>query len=126
MSATNCVETMFASSLPFVGCSCFIYVISIYFGILVSNPISISYDVRVVNINTMGATSGAGTAYHFEFMLGFSGVRVAQYLFSVYCFVDSHCLSLFFILLAIVLFVIILYSSGYCIVCPSSIYLRLW
>ena len=38
-----------------------IYVICIYFRILVSNTISLSDYVRVVDSNTTGATSGAGT-----------------------------------------------------------------
>ena len=59
-------------------------------------------------INTMGATSGAGTAYPSgapEFNPSFSGVRVTRSLVLSVCFID-RCLFL------------CPFSFGHCEVCP--------
>jgi len=61
----------------------------------------------------MGATSGAGTAYHFrisEFTPVVSGVPIARSWSSVKCFVDR---CLFFFLLTIVLSILRLADSDY-------------
>jgi hypothetical protein len=61
-------------------------------------------------INTTGATSGAGTAYPSgapEFTLGFSGFRVTRSLTLCVCFVDR---CLFFCI----------FSFGHCVVCSSK------
>ena len=60
-------------------------------------------------INTTGATSGALTAYPFEFTPVFSGVRVTRSLVLYVCFVD-RCLSF------------CTFSFGHFVVCSSSIY----
>ena len=63
-------------------------------------------------LNTTGATRGAGTAYPCgapEFSSGFSGVRVTRSLVLYVCFVD-RCLSFCPL------------SFGHCVVCSSSIY----
>ena len=60
-SCTNDLRFIF-TSIYFVGVSCFIYVISIYLHILVSNTIFISDDClcRFIS-NTTGVTSGIGS-----------------------------------------------------------------
>jgi hypothetical protein len=60
----------------------------------------------------MGATSGAGTAYHSgapEFTPGFNGVRVTRSVVLCVCFVD-RCLSF------------CIFSPIHCVGCSSSIY----
>jgi hypothetical protein len=74
---------------------------------------------RICNqINTTGATNGAGTAYPFgapEFTPVFSGVRVTRSLVLYVCFPD-RCLSF------------CAFSFGHCVVCSSiySFWLPLW
>ena len=70
---------------------------------------------RICNkINTTGANSGAGTAYHSgapEFTPGFSGVHVIRSLALCVCFVD-RCLSFVLFLLAILLSVLLQYTDS--------------
>ena len=79
-----------------------------------------SWHHRVCNyIDTTGATSRAGTAYHSrasQFIPGFDGVRVTRSLVLFVCFVN-RCLSF------------CPFAFGHCVVCYSSIYgfwLPLW
>jgi len=78
-----------------------------------------TYHCVCNNINTTGATSGAGTVYLCEapkFTPVFSGVCVTRSLVLYVCFVD-RCLSF------------CTFSFGHCVFCSSSIYgfvLHLW
>ena len=102
----NCWSVVFSAYLLEVQCICNqIIIINICRNL---NPIPFSFMTyhRVCKkSSTKGATCRAGTAFPSRaslFIPGFSGVRVAQYLISVSCFVD-FCP----------------FSFGHCIVCLS-------
>jgi hypothetical protein len=93
-----------------------LFIIFIYLDMQVSNTISISNIIRVVNSNSMAATSGAGTTYPsgaHAFIPIFSVVHVAQT--SAHCVVFCKSFSFCFLvlfLLAIVFSVLLRFTAS--------------